>query len=207
MDSETFNYLYNALYEKPEEPLIIMEAATTAREFYEELKKTKPEAFIIEVEEGPSYISVTQEARIRTAQLLEERAKDLQELAKKATDEKKNPRGNGFLFMAETCKRLAEKEDATPEDREEYRARIKVYEILAEFSKADLCRAFNSGAFNEIFKGYISLMFEGWKDSKNEETRKAAEILGQYAQDNAAQVLDFYNAETALERYGKMTDN
>ena len=101
---------------------------------------------------------------------------------------------------------MAEDKDTTPEDREEYEARIKVYEILADFTKDDICRAFNSGAFNDIMKGYIALMFDGWKKSENEETRKAAEILGQYAQGNASQVLDFYNAQIALEEYNRTTD-
>ena len=210
MEAEVYNYLKSELYNNAEGPLILHAGQTaqeTAREFFEELKKAEPNAFIISVEDGPQYIGVTEAARRETAQLLEERAKDLQELAKTAANEEpRNPRTNGFLFLAESCRRMADEEDVTPEDREEYKARVRVYEILADFSKGDICRAFNSGAFNDILKGYITLMFEAWKKSENEETRNAAEILGKYARATADDTLDFYNAQIAQEAYNEASN-
>lgn len=137
-------------------------------------------------------------------EFLEEKARTLQKLAEKAEKEsqeaKSNPSINGFDIIAKSYKRVLEDRKHTPEEADELRANIRVYETLTTFDKKDFYRAFDSGAFNDIIKGYIAIMFDTWKGSEDMLTIAAAEKLEDKAAEAAGLALELYSAEEAAKR-------
>ena len=201
---EYFAYFVHILHEHPERPLV-MQNEEIAKQLFEELKKDTPEAFIITTDDDTQYISITEAAKIETAKLLEEKARTLQKLAeraeKNAQETKSKPSINGFDLLAKSYKRALKERKHTPEEAAELQANIRVFETLATFDKKDFYRAFNSGAFNDIVKGYIAIMFDAWRESEQRDTRRAAEKLTDKAAEYSGLVLEWYNAEEAETRY------
>lgn len=210
MDNETYIYMKTALKEHDAkgEPLT-MDNEELAQEFYTALKKEEDRAFIVSVKNGPQYISVSEEGRRKTAEILEERARSFSKLSRAVKTNGAPETLNGFTMLAKSYKKfLADGKARTPEEVEDLEARANVCEILAGFSKADIFRAVDSGAFNEVFKGYVMLMFDEWTREPNgidmahdEKTRNAAEILAKQAEDMAEDILDRATAEEAYNRY------
>lgn len=64
---------------------------------------------------------------------------------------------NGYKLMAESYKKLSVDGKISEEDANK---EIRVFDFLAECDEADLCRLVNSGAFNDIIKGYVKASAE-----------------------------------------------
>lgn len=61
---------------------------------------------------------------------------------------------NGFKIMADSYRKLADEGKITKEQAEKD---CKAYDFLATCDDKDICNLFDSGAFNEISKGYMRL--------------------------------------------------
>ena len=61
---------------------------------------------------------------------------------------------NGFKIMADSYRKLADEGKITKEQAEKD---CKAYDFLATCDDEDICNLFDSGAFNEISKGYMRL--------------------------------------------------
>lgn len=94
---------------------------------------------------------------------------------------------NGYKIMADSYRKALR--DGIGK-REYNEANIKVFDILAEFNDTDKYIAFDSGMFNEIFKGYVELLVKDMDDK----TRK--DII-----DRSGTILDLYNSQQAEEYY------
>lgn len=97
---------------------------------------------------------------------------------------------NGYKLMADSYRKLLN-EKTEGYDKKDIEANIKVFDILATFEDNDKYIAFDSGMFNEIFKGYVELLV---KDIDNEEIKK--DII-----DRSGTILDTVNSKQAEEYY------
>lgn len=64
---------------------------------------------------------------------------------------------NGYKLMAESYRKLSE---AGKLSAEVANKEIRVFDFLAECDETDICRLINSGAFNDIIKGYVKACAE-----------------------------------------------
>lgn len=60
---------------------------------------------------------------------------------------------NGYKVLADSYRKLA-KDGKLEKDIAE--KEVRVLDFLATCDSDDVCRLFNSGAFNDIFKGYLN---------------------------------------------------
>lgn len=97
---------------------------------------------------------------------------------------------NGYKIMADSYRKALRDNIGKGEYNE---ACIKVFDMLAEFSDTDKYIAFDSGMFNEIFKGYVELLVKDMDDK----TRK--DII-----DRSGAILDLYNSQQAEEYYKQL---
>lgn len=63
---------------------------------------------------------------------------------------------NGYQLMANSYKQLLAREETAPEERKDLESHIKVFEFLASLTDAEKRIIFDSGAFNDVLKGYVS---------------------------------------------------
>ena len=63
---------------------------------------------------------------------------------------------NGYQAFAETYARLFEKEPEGPE-RENLLKKVQAFKAAASYSDEELAALFDTGAFNDILKGYVRL--------------------------------------------------
>lgn len=69
---------------------------------------------------------------------------------------------NGYKMQADSYRTLLEREKdkASKETIKHIEDNIRVFDILAEFEKDDKYIAFDSGMFNDIFKGYVDILLK-----------------------------------------------
>lgn len=60
---------------------------------------------------------------------------------------------NGYEMLSESYKKLMESGEI---EREVAEKKIRVLDFLATCDKDDICRLFASGAFNDLFKGFLN---------------------------------------------------
>lgn len=97
---------------------------------------------------------------------------------------------NGYQLMADSYKKLLEKGDYEEEERKQIQREIKVMECLATFDSSDKYIAFDSGMFNDIFKGYVELLTEDIDE-------KTKSLL----RNRSRGILDEYNSKEAEDKY------
>ena len=61
---------------------------------------------------------------------------------------------NGFELMSESCRKAAEQGIITQRQADK---KCKVYDFLATCDDEDICKLFDSSAFNEIARSYMRL--------------------------------------------------
>ena len=124
---ELYDEFYKAITENPDTPQI-MHDEELARKFAERLKTMNPKAFIICVKNGLQYLTITDEARLVVAELLNadalhaaERSRELDKLAEKAAGINER-RGDPFrAYLGAVAATLdAEAEDITADHAEQY---------------------------------------------------------------------------------------
>ena len=111
---------------------------------------------------------------------------------------------NGYKVQLEAFKTLLERsgEDG---DTQEIKDKIRVYETLANYEKDDKYIVFDSGMFNDIFKGYVSLLMDQLKETYEADGEtdkaKALETVGEDMTAAVYSILDVCNAKQAENRF------
>lgn len=62
---------------------------------------------------------------------------------------------NGYQMHADSYKKLLENTETAQEVQEDIKKKIKAFEIMANTDRQTQCELFNSGAFNDVCKGYL----------------------------------------------------
>ena len=73
---------------------------------------------------------------------------------------------NGYKMLADAYRKFLN--DATA-DQDSIKTHIKALDFLAECDKATIYALFDSSAFNDIVKGYVSLMADNEKELTDEQ--------------------------------------
>lgn len=96
---------------------------------------------------------------------------------------------NGYEMMSESYQKMIERGQINREVGEKY---VRVYDFLATCDSDDFCRMVDSGGFNDIIKGFLTLAVN---NSGIDEDAKR-EVLGQvrwvFDEKTAREVLDTY---------------
>ncbi len=79
--------------------------------------------------------------------------------------------------------------------------KIRVFDFLAEFEPDDKYVAFDSGMFNEIFKGYIRKIIDELCDDDDEDIQQAAQLILGRVYGKSESILDRMNAYEAEAYY------
>ncbi len=110
---------------------------------------------------------------------------------------------NGYQFTADTYKTLLEKDqdNHTQKEIEEIKQNIKVFETLATFEDNDKYIAFDSGMFNDIFKGYIELIIKEIEYNGDEKKKAALQLLKADLNRLSSTILDLHSAKNADDEY------
>ncbi len=110
---------------------------------------------------------------------------------------------NGYQFTADSYKTVLEKSENnyTPEQIKSIKQNIRVFETLATFEDGDKYIAFDSGMFNDIFKGYLELLIQEISESSDDKKVAALEVLKKDITQLGYSLLDLYNAEVAEDTY------
>lgn len=113
---------------------------------------------------------------------------------------------NGYQFTADTYKTLLEKDQdkRTQKEIEAIKQNIKVFETLATFEDDDKYIAFDSGMFNEIFRGYIDyILHDLMADYKENDSAKAKalELVEKDIKNGSYYILEDYSAKEAQDVY------
>ncbi len=110
---------------------------------------------------------------------------------------------NGYELLAEAHKK-ALKEDRnkfSEEDKKEIERKIEVFSALANFSEEDKNTAFDSGMFNDIYKGYVWKIMDTLSSSEDEEISKMAKLLTDSVRKEASFILNRMSAKDAEKYY------
>lgn len=96
---------------------------------------------------------------------------------------------NGYKFIADSYRHFL-KENPSHDEAHEINKQIALLDKLSTFEKDDKYRAFDSGMFNDIFKGYVVLLTEDLDEEIKNKLRIQSRI-----------VLDEYNSKEAENKY------
>ena len=101
---------------------------------------------------------------------------------------------NGYKIMSDGYKAFLQ---AHPEEPEEAKAgiqrKIKALDFLADCSKEEKLELFNSGAFNDVIKGYFKMSIDN-SDLKDESKKELqTELLHLLDTVTAGQAEEYYN--------------
>ena len=101
---------------------------------------------------------------------------------------------NGYKLQAESYRKLLEREgngyaEGTKKDIED---NIRVFDMLATFEENDKYIAFDSGMFNDIFRGYVEILLK--RHIEDEKLRNEINNGAYY-------ILDTITAKEAEEAY------
>ncbi|SDB68385.1 hypothetical protein [Butyrivibrio sp. INlla16] len=110
---------------------------------------------------------------------------------------------NWYKEQADTLQRIL---DRDRNDMEVYAIKdlmekISLYKTLSKFSEEDKFRAFDSGMFNAILKGYAIKAMDSFSESGTDEEKEAAEILRAKIQGKLDSLLDLMPAKAAEQYY------
>ena len=110
---------------------------------------------------------------------------------------------NWYLDQAESYQEIL---DRDRHDMEVYAIKdmmekISLFKTLARFSEEDKFRAFDSGMFNAILKGYATKAMDSFLESGTDEEKAAAEILRNKIQGKMDSLLDLISAKSAEQYY------
>lgn len=82
---------------------------------------------------------------------------------------------NGFIFMSQQYKGFAKRE-TDEQKKQEYERLSCMYDMLASVTSQDLFRMIDSGAFNQIIKGYALLAADYISQSRDHTKAEAKEL-------------------------------
>lgn len=99
---------------------------------------------------------------------------------------------NGYKMMADSYRKLLETKNMDESAKKNIEQEISVFDKLATFEKGDKYIAFDSGMFNDIFKGYVEIL--------TEDIDEKTKIL---LRNRSRGILDEYNSKEAEEKYLK----
>ncbi len=114
---------------------------------------------------------------------------------------------NSYQFTADCYKSLlkrSEQEKLTPQEIENLKQKLKVFKSLASFEEDDKFIAFDSGMFNEIFRGYIDyILHDLMADYKENDSAKAKalELVEKDIKNGSYYILEDYSAKEAQDVY------
>ena len=94
---------------------------------------------------------------------------------------------NDYTMMINSYKHLAEKGKISKELAEK---EIRIYEILSSCDKEDLCRMVDSGAFNDIIRGYLKLAVENADISAEDKVKIRLQLSQAFDEKTAKDVLN-----------------
>lgn len=108
---------------------------------------------------------------------------------------------NGFKIAAAALRQAAKEEPAA--NAKDLEAKARLYDIVGELSDSEHAMMFDSGAFNDIVRGYVGMLLDGWQDVGEEKKDSArAELSGLFDEVSAAQALAYYrSAGQVLEHF------
>ena len=92
---------------------------------------------------------------------------------------------NGYNLMSNSWEKLAAEGKVSKEDAAKH---CRIYDFLSECDKEDINILIDSGAFNDIIKGYIKIAF-----NTADVPEKAGELMGS--------IFELTNAKSALEAF------
>lgn len=98
-----------------------------------------------------------------------------------------------YKILADSYKTVIEREAAKGNDITDLQSDLKAFEYLAECNNDDIESLFNSGAFNDICKAYLSYSLK----AANVDNEKIKEVMNEF---NAA--IDMMQAGEILQREG-----
>ena len=96
---------------------------------------------------------------------------------------------NGYKFIANSYRRIL-KENPSHDECDEINKQIMLLAKLSTFEKDDIYRAFDTGMFNDIFKGYVELLTEDLDEEIKNKLRNQSRVI-----------LDEYNSKEAENKY------
>ena len=94
--------------------------------------------------------------------------------------------------MADSYRKLLETKNMDESAKKNIEQEISVFDKLATFEKGDKYIAFDSGMFNDIFKGYVEIL--------TEDIDEKTKIL---LRNRSRGILDEYNSKESEEKYLK----
>ncbi len=98
---------------------------------------------------------------------------------------------NGYKLMADSLRKAIEQKEENGINVNDAEQQIRIYDLLATFQDNDKFTAFDSGMFNDIFKGYVELLVA---DLEQEKIKK--DLIAK-----ANGLLDFYSSKQAEDYY------
>lgn len=100
---------------------------------------------------------------------------------------------NGYEMTANTYRRLLEKETdhAAITDMQ---SKLKVYSFLAELTEKEILEIFNSGAFNDVCKGYMLAALDHIGIDHDTQKKAVYAIGAEFDSMNAKQAEAYYMA-------------
>lgn len=109
---------------------------------------------------------------------------------------------DGYKMTADTLRHFLERDNLSPEQKAEAEAKIRIYELLSDFTDADRYTAFDSSMFNEIYLGYITKVMDQIAAYDDDEvTQEAAKRLRNRVINKARSMLDSMDAKSAEAYY------
>lgn len=99
---------------------------------------------------------------------------------------------NSYKLLADSYRRIQDDHDA-PEVRDDMNASIKALDFLAECDQKTIYKLFDSSAFNDVVKGYVSMIADSLEDLEDDQRHA---IKGRICR-----LLDDRNAEQAAQYY------
>ena len=101
---------------------------------------------------------------------------------------------NGYKTMADSYRKLLENSNNYPDlDKEATEKRIKVYDFLATCDKEMKLELFNSTAFNDVVKGYVSMAVDNLELGDDTKKDFLREIKYLFDTVKAGEAEDYYN--------------
>lgn len=110
---------------------------------------------------------------------------------------------NGYKMQADSYRTVLDRDRSKlPEESiKEMENRIRIFDFLSDFESDDKYTAFDSGMFNDIFKGYVQIIIDELCDAEEEDIKNAAEKIRSLVTGKSYSVLDRINAKEAESYY------
>jgi len=114
---------------------------------------------------------------------------------------------NGYKLMADMCKEILEDEKYEKSDDEikEFENKLRIYNIIADFNGDDKYIAFDSGMFNDIFKGYLELIIydldQTYSNYNDENKKQALYQIKDDLENIGGFIFGMYSSKQAEDKY------